>query len=43
MADNIPQMEILRVLMSEAKRLSDARERCLTILDTKDIRTGETK
>lgn len=36
MADNVPQMEITRVLMSDAKRLFDARERCATIHHTKD-------
>jgi hypothetical protein len=40
MADNVPQMEITRVLMSDAKRLSDARERCLTIHHTADVRTA---
>jgi hypothetical protein len=40
MADNVPQMEILRVLMSDAKRLFDARERCSTIHHTDDVRAA---
>ena len=40
MAANLPKIEILRVLTSDAKRLSDARERCLTIHHTADIRSA---
>jgi hypothetical protein len=40
MDDNVPKMELLRVLMSDARRLVDARERCLTIHHTADIRSA---
>ena len=37
MIDKPPGLEILRVLASDAKKLTDARERCLTIHRTADI------
>src|SRR5437016_14284875 len=35
--DKLPRLEMLRVLASDAKRLTDARERCFTIHHTADI------